>query len=140
MSGATDLERSVLERKERGELHVIAESLGLKPGTRTKKADLIDQILEVTGVGIPRAGINGDGEDHADNGSGQQLFPTEEWSAHTEPSDPTLGGDLGVPQRSGGCSGGPGRVGWRPRGRGADGVAGRGGHQPVHVRRIGWCW
>ncbi|HEY2429418.1 MAG TPA: hypothetical protein VGI06_10830 [Acidimicrobiales bacterium] len=61
MSGAPDLERSVLEGKERGELHVIAESLGLAPGTRTKKADLIDQILGATGVGTP-AGANGSRE------------------------------------------------------------------------------
>jgi transcription termination factor Rho len=52
MSGAPALERSVLERKERNELHVIAESLGLKPGSRTKKADLIDQILRATGVDL----------------------------------------------------------------------------------------
>jgi transcription termination factor Rho len=52
MSGAPELERSVLERKERNELHVIAESLGLKPGSRTKKADLVDQILRATGVDV----------------------------------------------------------------------------------------
>jgi transcription termination factor Rho len=50
MSGAPELERSVLERKERNELQVIATSLGLKPGSRTKKADLVDQILRATGV------------------------------------------------------------------------------------------
>jgi transcription termination factor Rho len=44
------LERSVLERKERDELHTIAEALGVKPGTRTKKADLIDTILRAAGV------------------------------------------------------------------------------------------
>ena len=50
---------------------MIAESLGLKPGTRTKKADLIDQILEVTGVGTPRSpGINGEHDEHRDQGSG----------------------------------------------------------------------
>src|SRR5258708_15683430 len=60
MSGAPELERSVLERKERNELHVIAESLGLKPGSRTKKADLIDKILLATGVDIPSS-PNGSG-------------------------------------------------------------------------------
>jgi transcription termination factor Rho len=44
------LERSVLEAKERDELHAIAEALGTKPGSRTKKADLISQILKATGV------------------------------------------------------------------------------------------
>src|ERR1700730_3823476 len=44
------LERSVLEAKEREELHAIADALGTKPGSRAKKADLIVQILRATGV------------------------------------------------------------------------------------------
>src|SRR2546423_15355454 len=55
MSGEQQLERSVLEGKERDELHAIAEALSLKPGSRTKKADLIDQILRATGVEVPDA-------------------------------------------------------------------------------------
>src|SRR4051812_29110554 len=55
MSGEQQLERSVLEAKERDELHTIAEALSLKPGSRTKKADLIDQILRATGVDVPDA-------------------------------------------------------------------------------------
>src|SRR5215218_6933326 len=50
MSEQPQLERSVLERKERDELAAIAEAVGLKPGTRVKKADLIDSILRATGV------------------------------------------------------------------------------------------
>src|SRR5688500_20192103 len=50
MSGEHQLERSVLEGKERDELHAIADALGVKPGSRTKKADLVDKILEATGV------------------------------------------------------------------------------------------
>ena len=52
------LERSVLEAKEREELYAIADALGTKPGRRAKKADLITQILRATGVetGAPRAG------------------------------------------------------------------------------------
>ena len=52
------LERSVLERKERDELHAIAIAMGVKATTRTKKADLVDRILEATGVGS----TNGDGK------------------------------------------------------------------------------
>src|SRR4030081_2068387 len=44
------LERSVLEAKEREELYAIADALGTRPGSRTKKADLIAQILRATGV------------------------------------------------------------------------------------------
>ena len=50
MSGEHKLERSVLEGKERDELHAIADALGVKPGSRTKKADLVDKILQATGV------------------------------------------------------------------------------------------
>src|SRR5215218_8008252 len=52
MSEQPQLERSVLERKERDELAAIAEAVGLKPGTRVKKADLIDSILRATGVDV----------------------------------------------------------------------------------------
>ena len=44
------LERSVLEGKDREELFAIADALGTKPGSRAKKADLVNQILHATGV------------------------------------------------------------------------------------------
>ena len=44
------LERSVLEAKERDELFAIALALGTSPAARTKKADLVSHILHVTGV------------------------------------------------------------------------------------------
>ena len=46
----TQLERSVLEAKEREELFAIADALGAKPGARAKKADLVTQILRATGI------------------------------------------------------------------------------------------
>jgi transcription termination factor Rho len=49
------LERSVLEGKDREELYAIADALGTKPGSRTKKADLIAQILRATGVDVDAA-------------------------------------------------------------------------------------
>jgi transcription termination factor Rho len=45
------LERSILERKERDELHAIASAMSLKLTARSKKADIIDVILAATGVG-----------------------------------------------------------------------------------------
>ncbi|MBV9660312.1 MAG: transcription termination factor Rho [Acidimicrobiales bacterium] len=44
------LERSVLEAKERDELVAIADALGARPAARAKKADLITQILRATGI------------------------------------------------------------------------------------------
>jgi transcription termination factor Rho len=53
MTAEQQLERSVLESKERDELHAIAQAMSLKTTSRTKKADIIDQILEATGVSGP---------------------------------------------------------------------------------------
>ncbi|MBK5224013.1 MAG: hypothetical protein JJE52_14300, partial [Acidimicrobiia bacterium] len=44
------LERSALERKDRSELMTIATAMGGKPGSRTKKADIIDMIFELAGI------------------------------------------------------------------------------------------
>ncbi|HVT41645.1 MAG TPA: transcription termination factor Rho [Acidimicrobiales bacterium] len=57
MTAEQQLERSVLEGKERDELSAIAQAMSLKTTTRTKKADIIDQILDATGV----TSGNGDG-------------------------------------------------------------------------------
>jgi transcription termination factor Rho len=46
----TQLERSVLEAKERDELFAIADALGASPTARAKKSDLINQILRATGI------------------------------------------------------------------------------------------
>ena len=62
MTAEQQLERSVLEGKERDELSAIAQAMSLKTTTRTKKADIIDQILDATGVtSAPVASGNGDG-------------------------------------------------------------------------------
>ena len=58
MTAEQQLERSVLEGKERDELSAIAQAMSLKTTSRTKKADIIDQILDATGV---TSGSNGDG-------------------------------------------------------------------------------
>jgi transcription termination factor Rho len=60
-----ELERSALERKDRDELHTIAVALGGKPGSRAKKADIVDLILELAGV-TPTGG-NGEGGNGSDS-------------------------------------------------------------------------
>ncbi len=52
MTAEQQLERSVLEGKERDELQAIAQALSVKTNTRTKKADMIDGILRATGVSV----------------------------------------------------------------------------------------
>jgi transcription termination factor Rho len=71
MTAEQQLERSVLEGKERDELSAIAQAMSLKTTTRTKKADIIDQILDATGVtsGSATAASNGDGEEPGTNGT-----------------------------------------------------------------------
>src|SRR5918997_768899 len=44
------LERSALERKDREELTTIAQALGVKPPSRARKAQIVQLILEITGV------------------------------------------------------------------------------------------
>ena len=63
MTAEQQLERSVLEGKERDELSAIAQAMSLKTTSRTKKADIIDQILDATGVTSgAAASSNGDAE------------------------------------------------------------------------------
>jgi transcription termination factor Rho len=54
----TELDRSMLESKDREELHAIAAAVGVKAPTRMRKADLVTAILETTG-GSPAAAADG---------------------------------------------------------------------------------
>ncbi len=83
MTADQQLERSVLESKEREELHAIAQALSVKTNTRTKKADIIDGILKAAGVAVSGAG--GDG--------------------HASPEDVRTNGDRAANGASGGARG-----------------------------------
>jgi transcription termination factor Rho len=48
---ATALSRSKLEQKDRAELAAIVDAMGGKAGSRAKKADLVDLVLELAGAG-----------------------------------------------------------------------------------------
>ncbi len=65
MTAEQQLERSVLEGKERDELHAIAQAMSLKTTSRTKKSDIIDRILEAAGV----TGSNGSTSSAGTNGA-----------------------------------------------------------------------
>jgi transcription termination factor Rho len=71
MTAEQQLERSVLEGKERDELSAIAQAMSLKTTTRTKKADIIDRILDATGVtsnGVATNGASANGDSaHGDS-------------------------------------------------------------------------
>ncbi len=100
MSGEQQLERSVLEAKEREELQAIAEALGLKPASRATKATLVGQILRATGVD---ESANGAGERPArrsrparsraaaeDNGSSEESSASDPGDAAEVPPDGSL--------------------------------------------------
>ncbi len=58
----TQLERTALERKDRDELHTIALAMGGRPGSRARKGEIIDLILELAGVtDAPAHDAPGDG-------------------------------------------------------------------------------
>jgi transcription termination factor Rho len=59
MTAEQQLERSVLERKEREELRAIAQAMSLDTNSRSKKADIIDQILRAAGVEVSAGSVNG---------------------------------------------------------------------------------
>jgi transcription termination factor Rho len=67
MAAEQQLERSVLERKEREELRAIADAMALDTNSRSKKADIIDQILRAAGVDATAAG--------GDNGASSPARP-----------------------------------------------------------------
>ena len=51
--------RADLQKKDKGELQAIVDALGGKASSRLKKADLVDQILELSGV-VPAAETAGE--------------------------------------------------------------------------------
>ncbi len=67
MTAEQQLERSVLESKERDELHAIAQAMDLKTTARSKKSDLIDKILSATGV--PNGSANPEAAEHQPSAS-----------------------------------------------------------------------
>ncbi|HEY1988659.1 MAG TPA: transcription termination factor Rho [Acidimicrobiales bacterium] len=95
MTAEQQLERSVLEGKERDELHAIAQALSVKTTTRTKKADMIDSILKATGVSVdgavttsPGAGDGPGAGGGSTNGSGNGSSPGSTRGPAPDRSDP----------------------------------------------------
>jgi transcription termination factor Rho len=126
------LERSTLQKKDRAELMTIATAMGGKPGSRAKKADVIDMILELAGVASddagsgaadarePTSGPSGKAKDASADGS-DAADAADEPDADAE-SAPASGRGRGQRARDGG----PGQGGrGRPQQAGKD-QAGKG--------------
>ncbi len=70
MTAEQQLERSVLEGKERDELRAIAQAMSLETPSRARKADIIDRILDAAGVLSSGSAANGDEPNGTANGAG----------------------------------------------------------------------
>ncbi len=117
MTAEQQLERSVLEGKERDELHAIAQALSVKTNTRTKKADMIDGILKATGVSVDsppadKGATNGDGTAAA-NGDGAAPSTSRRRSAGSRSAAATATPDEGAATGSAPTAGPAGRAGGR---------------------------
>jgi transcription termination factor Rho len=91
MTAEQQLERSVLEGKERDELNAIAQAMSLKTNSRTKKADIIDQILHATGVTSgPDASANGASAPEVAVPTSASEEAAAPAAAETPPAEPAL--------------------------------------------------
>ncbi len=81
----TQLERTALERKDRDELHTIAEAMGGQPAARATKAKIIDLILELAGV---TEGDGDEGRDDAEGGAASAATEQEAGGDATEEAKP----------------------------------------------------
>jgi transcription termination factor Rho len=84
------MQLETLERKDRTELAQLATALGGKPTSRTKKADIISMILELSGVTPPSGG--------GDRGPGAEApaaVPVEEPPANGAGGQDRVGGSGG---------------------------------------------
>ena len=113
MSG-TQLERSVLEAKEREELFAIADALGTKPTARARKSDLVNQILRATGVESETAGEGADKPRRTRaRKAAAETEPSETVATVTDAPDP----ERGVASRKQGATAEPSAVDAASNGR-----------------------
>ncbi|HAQ22521.1 MAG TPA: hypothetical protein DCR10_03145, partial [Acidimicrobiaceae bacterium] len=89
---STQMNRGSLEGKDRDELTTIATALGGKPGSRARKAEIVDLILELAG-GAPSNGsepTNGSSQPVAEDDTGGEAEaasaeePPAEWELAAE--------------------------------------------------------
>ncbi len=121
MSDPIDLEG--LERKDRAELATIAAALGGKPGSRAKKADIVQMILELAGVTSPADSEAADGgsADSTDSPAPESTSTEEPAAAAGQSQETTRDRDRG---RNGSVKGNGGD---NAKGNGGDAAAERAG-------------
>jgi transcription termination factor Rho len=87
---AQALEQSVLESKDKAQLIAIAEALGVKASARSKKSEIIDQILDMTGASRGGAGAAAPVENNgqSDTPAAQDDAAASQSPAAAPPADP----------------------------------------------------
>ncbi len=90
----TELSRSKLQRKDRAQLQIIARAMGGRPDAKARKADIVDIILELAGIGADGEGraaadpaVNGAAPAQAD--SAEESKAEEEQSEEAAPETET---------------------------------------------------
>src|SRR5580704_7055203 len=77
MTSGPQMERSLLEAKERDELQTIAQAMELKTSARASKATLIGAILDAAGA-TNGSGEHAEPEAHAPSASTNGSVPTDD--------------------------------------------------------------
>ena len=76
-----------LERKDRAELATIAAALGGKPGSRAKKADIVQMILELAGVTSSETHADADTVDDSADDVGSDSSASDTDTSDAAPAD-----------------------------------------------------
>ena len=130
---STQLERNALEAKDRDELTTIATALGGKPGSRSRKAEIVDLILELAGVdGASRSGSS----NGSPNGPPADAVAVGEARPDEQAADEPPAAWVAEVDQTGGASGETGSETSRDDGTsGGDGQGGQGGQGGRQVAR-----
>ncbi|MCY3910718.1 MAG: transcription termination factor Rho [bacterium] len=84
----TELSRSKLQRKDRAQLQIIARAMGGRPDPKARKADIVDMILELAGIGADGKGQAA--ADSAGNGAAPAQAESTEESKEEQSEDAAL--------------------------------------------------
>lgn len=141
MGEEQQLERSVLEGKERDELHAIAQAMALNPTPRARKSTLVDQILRASGVEV--ATPTRTRRKTSQSAGTLPLDESPETSAAPAPANPseTTGGSMGQPghaegsEASNGSAASSGRASPRRRRSGSEQAGGSAGGEEKEASR-----
>ena len=98
MSDNLSVERVELQKKDKSELQTIVAALGGKPPSRATKADLIDAVLELSGV-VESGGAGADTDTAAEEAPAEGVAPSDAAAAPATDDQPTSANGSDQPGR-----------------------------------------